>query len=162
MKLKQKKCKKCPECNKLFLGWQPAKLKCCSVEIIESTAFTRLRIERIAFIYALSLTIVILLNIFALPKPEFGISVFFVLILPGLIFGIYFMMNEYLGDTTSINKKKEISLFKEIYSENNKPSEDQIAFSKERFLKEVLNFVGIFIVFIFLAIGITLMGKILK
>jgi hypothetical protein len=92
--------------------------------------------------------------------PGFVVFLFLIAI-PGLLLFIYYAVNEYLSgtDSESKNSKKELSIFKEIYLSNNKPTYDELAFSWHRYFKEAISFVGILVIFVILGAGILLFKK---
>ena len=171
MRLKKKECCKCPQCNKIYFENSRIKDKLCTICKIPTqreTYFTRLRVERYAFIYTLSL--ILSLSMFfgvnwETAKAGPGNLVFlFLIVLPGLLMGIYHMINEYLSGAGGglKNTKKELNIFKEIYFSNNKPTEEEMAFSWPKYFNEVIHFVGILIIFVFLGAGVFFVGKFLN
>lgn len=164
MKLKEKECRKCPRCNEIHLD---RKKTCpsCNIPTEKTLYYSRLRLERFAFIYTLSL--IISVSLFFVVRwesakvgPTYVVFLFFIVI-PGLLMFIYHMVNEYLSDRGSVGKRtrKELSIFKEIFFQNNKPTEGDLPFSWPKYFKEALSFVGILLIFIFLGAGIMIVGK---
>jgi hypothetical protein len=85
----------------------------------------------------------------------------FFIVIPGALIFIYHAVNEYLSDTGGMGKKtkKELSVFKEIYSPKNKPAEGDLSFSMSKYFKEVFSFAGILLIFIILGAGIMIVKK---
>lgn len=167
MKLKENECRKCPQCNEIYLD---RKKTChrCNIPTEKTLYYSILRLERFAFIYTLSLIISVLLffevrwesvNV----GPTFLVFLFFIVI-PGLLMFLYHGVNEYLSDSGIFGKKrteKELSIFKEIYFPKNKPAEEDLPFSWPKYFKEALSFVKVLLIFIFLSAGIMIVQKLL-
>lgn len=162
-------CKKCPECNEIYFDFLFFKAKTCTsckTSTEKETCYSRLRIERFALIYTISLVITIAL-IFVVGKKNVanyvGLFFGFLLIFPYSLMFINFMVHDYLSGSINANKKtkKELSMFKEFYLQNNKPAEEKLVFSWPKYFKEAIHFVGIFLIFVFLIAGVTIFRKLL-
>ena len=158
MKLKEKECRKCPQCNEIYLDRKKI-CPSCNIPTEKTLYYSRFRLERVAFFYTLSLIISVFIFLGvswenAKVGPTFVVFLFFIVI-PGGLFFIHHSINDYLSGPGSVGKRteKELDIFKEIYFPENKPTEEELPFSWPKYFKEALSFVGILLIFIFLGAG---------
>ncbi|MGM0540783.1 MAG: hypothetical protein ACQERT_16475, partial [Thermodesulfobacteriota bacterium] len=150
------------DCNRLFFDnfkiKHPVCMQ-CRTKTVKEKYFSRLRIERIAFIYTISF-ILTLLMIFsgALKNIESQITgyvMLFVFFITGALMFMFWLKNEYLnqplfGKPVERNELDRMNIFKESYLKENKPKENEIGFSWKKYFYEFYNVIGAIIIFVFL------------
>ena len=165
MKLKEKECRKCPQCNEIYLD---RKMICpsCKIPTEKTLYYSRFRLERFALFYTLSLIISGLYIFERSPENAEKVGLIpvvfvFLIIIPAGLFFLHHGTNEYLSksDTFGTRTKKELDIFKEIYFPENMPTEEELPFSWPKYFKEALSLVGTLLIFIFLGAGMMIVDK---
>lgn len=119
--------------------------KSCKVSTEKGSYYNRLRLERFAAIYTISLVISVLVFIFSPKVLAPGVLVFcFLIVWPILLFFAYNAVREYFSSMKAINKEGR---FTEVCFSNDRPGQEKITFSLFKYFKETFTFISYLIIF---------------